>query len=391
MTSRRLPPLRPFVLVAFLALALGGVAQAATPQPIANPAFGFPVPGDAPAPSNAASAGLALADRWLGETAFENPAAGAARGFALQVSPVFQRVNRQDLASTNRSTVQKRGYPDVAGGALAYGTTFWSATLYAWHPVLRLEQLVYESGPIATPASVSQEALQRELRAGLALSFAMGDRMRVGVAGEYVDRRDSYTAEVQSGGPSSGTRSLTLEGSGMAASAGLTYANDPDRPWGSWFGAAVHWQGELDLDGAYEESLILGDSTGTLATTRSAAFSGGASARLTVAPATRVVVGLSANAGQDWTGFDRATDAGLSYGIGLDWKTPELPWGVRFGVGQERNPGALEERAGLLSVGFTLVSGDMVFDLGLLHRNLERSGFARSADDRAVGSVRIAF
>ena len=85
------------------------------------------------------------------------------------------------------------------------------------------------------------------------------------------------------------------------------------------------------------------------------------------------------------------SDPGLSYGIGLDWKDAELPWGARFGVGQESNPGALEEKSGLLSAGFTWVSGDLVLDVGLMHRNLARDGFSHSADDRAVASVRFSF
>ena len=55
------------------------------------------------------------------------------------------------------------------------------------------------------------------------------------------------------------------------------------------------------------------------------------------------------------------------------------------------NPGALEEKSGLLSAGFTWVSGDLMLDVGIMHRNLARDGFAHSADDRIVGSVRFAF
>jgi len=60
-------------------------------------------------------------------------------------------------------------------------------------------------------------------------------------------------------------------------------------------------------------------------------------------------------------------------------------------VGQEANQGAIEKKAGLLSVGFTWVSGDLALDIGLLHRNLARDGSPSSADDRLVGSVKLAF
>jgi hypothetical protein len=60
-------------------------------------------------------------------------------------------------------------------------------------------------------------------------------------------------------------------------------------------------------------------------------------------------------------------------------------------VGQDSNPDAVEPRSGLLSAGFTWVSGDLVIDVGLLHRNLSREGSPNSADDRAVATVKIGF
>ena len=37
------------------------------------------------------------------------------------------------------------------------------------------------------------------------------------------------------------------------------------------------------------------------------------------------------------------------------------------------------------------MGSDLVFDLGLLHRNLTRGDFPHSSDDRVVGSVRVSF
>lgn len=368
---------------------LAPAARAAAPAPLSNPAFGFPVPGDQPAAANGASAGLSLADRWLGDSPYENPAAAPRKG--VEISPLFQRVNRQDLAATNRSTKQNRGYPDAAGGSIGTAFGSWGATLYAWQPVLRLEQLNYSSGPIATPAQIDQEALQRELRAGLALSRAFGPNLRIGVAGEFAHRSDSYTTIEQSGSPFAGTRVLELSGDGIGASVGFTYQKDVEQTWGNWIGAAIHYNHDLDLTGTLDEKLTAGDSNAPVAVTRKSEISGGASARVTVAPATRIVVGVSGRSGAEWSEFGLKSDPGVAYSIGLDWKDSELPWGARFGVGQESNPGALEEKSGLLSAGFTWVSGDLVIDLGLLHRNLARDGFAHSADDRAVASVRFAF
>ena len=388
MLDRRL--ILPRVAAVLLAtLAFVPAARAGAPAPLSNPVYGFPLPGDYVTPASAASAGLSLADRRLGESPFENPAAKVAQG--VQVSPLFQRVSRQDLTSSNRDVDQNVGYPDLAGGYLSLPVRGWGVVLYAWQPVLRLEQQAYSQGPIAAPAAIDQQAMQRELRAGLALSRGFGEDLRFGVAGEFVHRDDSYETHERSGSPSAGDRVLEFSGDSFGIGAGFAYARDPDQPWGSWVGGAVHYGSELEVSGTLDEQLVSGSNQLAFTAKRDAEFSGGASARVTVAPATRVVAGFSARSGADWNGFDFGTGAGASYGIGLDWKDAELPWGARFGVGQESNPDAVEKKAGLLSIGFTWVSGDLVFDLGLLHRNLARAGFPSSADDRAVGSVRFGF
>ncbi|MBI3539412.1 MAG: hypothetical protein HY076_03970, partial [Candidatus Eisenbacteria bacterium] len=88
-------------LGAALALVVVGVGTgtAQTPQPLS---FGlFPFPGAAGAPVSGTSAGVALADRWLADEPSGNPAVAA--GFHVTASPTVLRVNRQDLASHNRS------------------------------------------------------------------------------------------------------------------------------------------------------------------------------------------------------------------------------------------------------------------------------------------------
>ena len=370
------------------ALALVPVAHAGPPAPLSNAKFGFPLPGDFAAAANAASAGLALSDRWLGESAYENPAATVKQG--IEISPLFQRVSRQDLAAHNRDVVQTQGYPDLAGLSLSLPAKRLGLVLYAWQPVLRLEQQAYSAGPLVSPAAVQQQALQREMRGGAALSRSAG-AVRVGVAGEWVHRDDSYETHEQSGAPSSGDRVLKFKGDAWAGSAGVAWSKDPDRPWGSWLGAAVHYGSELKVTGSTDYHLAIGDSAATFEATREAEWSGGVSARVTVAPATRVVAGVSVRSGANWQGFDFGTTGGAGWGLGLDWKDPELPWGARFGVGQEAAPGAVEQTVGLLSAGFTWVSGDLTIDVGLLHRNLARDGSPNSADDRAVASVKLGF
>src|SRR6185436_6039873 len=97
MLARRL--ILPRGAVVTLALALAPVVHAAAPPPLSNPVYGFALPGDYATAANAASAGLALSDRWLGESGYENPAASSRQG--VEISPLFQRVSRQDLTARN--------------------------------------------------------------------------------------------------------------------------------------------------------------------------------------------------------------------------------------------------------------------------------------------------
>lgn len=394
MPTRRRTPLRAVARLAALALVLAcPVANAQAPAALTNRNFGFPIPGDYPAAANAASAGLALSDRWLGTAGFENPASAPLRG--VEVSPVFQRVSRQDLASENRDFDQVIGYPDLAGARVSVPAGAWGFALYAWQPVLRLEEVSFSAGPLVSPAFVRLLTSQREIRAGGAVSRGFGG-VRVGVSGEWVHREDFYETHEQSGSPQAGDRRIDLKGDGIGVNAGVTWEKDTDRPWGSWFGAALHYGSEISAKGDYAglndfPGGAAPDTTFGFDATRAVEWSGGASGRVTVAPATRVVVGVSFRGGADWQGLDLATGTGLAWSAGLDWKDEELPWGARFGVGQESLPDALESRAGLLSVGFTWISGDMVIDAGILHRNLARGDFPHSSDDRGVVSVRVSF
>ena len=369
------------------------LARAAAPPALANPEFAFPLPGDYVSPVNAASAGVALADRWLGTTGFENPATSLPR--SIQVSPVFQRVSRQDVSSQNRDFEQVSGYPDLLGARLSWPFGAWGVTAYAWQPVLRLEEFSFSTGPLAQPAFFRLLTSQREMRAGAAVSRGFGPA-RFGISGDYVRRDDFYETHEKSGDPLAGDRRIELSGDGFGASAGFTWEKDVDRPWGSWFGGAIRYSSELSLDGSYsgvndfpDTVAVAPDTSYSFTATRETEWSGGVSGRVTIAPATWFVAGLSLRTGADWTGLGVGTSTGAAWGMGIDWKDPELPWGARFGIGQERNPDALEEKAGLIGVGFTWVSDDLVIDVGLLHRNLAHGDLPRSSDDRITASVRV--
>src|SRR5262249_32687760 len=161
-----------------------------------------------------------------------------------------------------------------------------------------------------------------------------------------------------------GDSTADFNGSGFGASAGLVYEKDPEQVWGHRIGLAVHYTSDLSLSGSVTQSRATGDTTFGIDVTRGTEGSGGLSARVLVAPATSIVLGVGGRSGQTWDSFGFETTNGYTVSGGLDWKDSELPWGARFGVGLESYQGALEEDAGLLSVGFTYVSGGMVVDLG---------------------------
>jgi hypothetical protein len=93
----------------------------------------------------------------------------------------------------------------------------------------------------------------------------------------------------------------------------------------------------------------------------------------------------------DYGSGQTATGSGFSWGGGIDLKDPELPWGARFGVGQETLSDAFEPKAGLFSFGFTWISGDLAIDASIMHRNMSREDLPHSSDDRAVLSVKVDF
>ena len=390
MLARRLTSLIrvALTLAAAVAVPLSPVRAQAPPPPLGIATFGFPVPGDYVTPATAATAGLALSDRWLGKSIYENPAAIVPKG--VEVSPLFQRTSRQDISSQNRDFSQTFGYFDIAGASISFPMGRWGLVLYGWQPVVRLEEQTYTAGPLVAPAEVRQLDSQREIRGGGAISRGFG-AFRAGVSGEWVHRDDNYETHVNSGDPAAGDRVVGFTGDGYGVSGGLVYEKDPDQVRGIWVGASARYGAEIPLTGTVDQHLAVGDTTYGFDATRGSEWSGGLSARMTVSPATRVVLGLSGRSGQTWDGFGVETTSGGGWSAGLDWKDDELPWGARFGVGQEWNPGALEKQAGLLSIGFTYVSNGLVMDLGLMHRNLEREGFAHSADDRAVLTVKVGF
>ena len=73
--------------------------RAQVPPPISSGMFSLP--GAYQQPPSAAAAGMALANEWLGDSPYSNPA--VPRGNGLIVSPVLLRVSRQDLRAGNHN------------------------------------------------------------------------------------------------------------------------------------------------------------------------------------------------------------------------------------------------------------------------------------------------
>jgi len=210
----------PILALAGLGLAL---VLAAAPVRAAGPdrtLFAFP--GTLAIPGGAASAGVALADRWLGDAPFDNPAFSARRGFEL--SPALVDISRQDLRAANRNYVETGAYIDAAGGWAS--VPLGRATLFAYgsQPVLNLDENSFTRGtaavdPANPPARIKAQGDAREIRAGAGLSW--GDStLRVGAAGEWTRRDDRYVVDETSGSPLAGTVTTTFSGDAVGLQVG---------------------------------------------------------------------------------------------------------------------------------------------------------------------------
>ena len=358
MTRRRLIPL----LVVVFATA-GASARAAAPPPLDPVRFAFP--GSLPAPFSAASAGLAQADRWLGDEPAGNPAAAPARGVLL--APQGLRVSRQDLSADNREFSEQFGYLDFAGGRLTVPVRGLSVSLYAWQPVLRLENSRFFTGrarSVGASAAVVNDGSTREFRSGLALSLGRG-ATRAGAAIEWSQRSDRYQVRESSGSPDAGLRDLSFDGSVLGGAAGLRWERSPAQRGGLVLGAALHWQGALDAKGTLTNTLLSGDTTIAVPAARAPTWEAGTSARVTLSPDAGVYASVGARAPEKWTSFGLESGTGSSWAVGIDFHDVETPWSARFGLGQDAQPGTPEPRAASVGLGLGWLSGETTFELGM--------------------------
>jgi hypothetical protein len=369
-------------LGAIILLITASEAGAQPPSPL-DVARLYAFPGALPGPASAVSAGRGLSDRWLGEEPFDNPAAAPARG--VTVAPVLLRVKRQDLPADYRNYDESAGFLDVAGGCLSLPVRGIGVALYAYEPVLRREDAAFTSKPDEVPAGTFTTASSaRELRAGLALSHAWR-AARFGAALEWTRRDDSYDFKETSGNPFAGERHVDFSGDGFGFQAGARGEVVPHVT----LGGALRYVPALDLSGEQDFQAL--GIAGPVSATREAGWEGGLSARVAVTEAFRVLASLGGRTAQAWDGFDVTSGRAVSWGVGLDYDEAEVPWTLRFGLGQEQQAGVPEPRAGVIGLGLGWKLDELRLDAGVLRRSIERAGKATSYDDRVVASATVGF
>ncbi len=384
-------PYRRLLFALLAVVSWTSAALAITPPPYDPIRFAFP--GSIPSPGDAASAALAGADRWLSSVAGGNPAS-MPHSTGVTLSPILQRISRQDLSAENREFSQTTFFLDGASGQLAWRAGEWGLRLEASQPMLRRETSTFSvaiGGAVTQPARVQVDAQARESRAALALSRASG-AWRFGAAAELSQRSDRYTTIEVSGSPESGERELAFEGSALGGSAGATWSRNAESRWGIEVGAAARFVGAIDATFESVSELLSGTSVSTGEADRDATWEAGASARITVDPrGGHAWACLETRSAERWPGLSLASDRAAAWRIGYDYRDSATPWVVRVGAGQEVQPGTPEPRATAIGVGLGWRADDLRFDLGVTHRSIRRGEAPIQTDTRLVGSVGIDF
>jgi hypothetical protein len=377
-----------------LALVLLASSAAAQPPPPMNERL-FPFPGWCPQPPSAISAGLALADTWLGDDPFYNPA--AVPGRHVMLSPTLLRVSRQDLRAGNRNFDEQGAFFDGAGAALALPPLGLPLTLwiYATQPVLRLEDYVFNRGtgndPGVPPATMAGQSELREGRAGLALSGARGG-LRVGAALEWTWRNDLYRTVEQSGAPESGVREARFSGEALGGALGVRWQSTDSDVAGRWtLGLGLRHVPALELDGESRSELLADTSTILIAAEREPGWEAGIASRYAVNEAFDVLASVSHRTEQAWKGLGFSSGPASAWRLAVEYDDSEDPWAVRFGLGQEQQTHVPEPRAGVVGLGIGWDLKGVVLDLGAMRRSFTRSGSPTSYDDRVVVSARVDF
>jgi hypothetical protein len=382
---------RRFALALAVAAALGPSSSLAQtpPSPIDPTLFSFP--GSVAGTGAASTTALALADRWLGEDPFDNPAFVPRK--SLTLSPVLLHTSRQDLRADNRHFDETTAFFDMAGGWADLGAKGVALALYAYQPLLRREANAFERGSVAlpvAPAVVESDASMRELRAGLAASTTLGPA-RVGIAGEWTRRDDAYHYREQSGSPGAGDRTVDFAGNGFGGQVGARLDRTPAERFGFSIGVQARYVPEIQVDGSQKLDILTGLEENTVTATREAGWEGGLSARLALSTSFRVLAAWGGRTAQDWDGFGVTSGEATSWSLGGDFHDTRDPWTLRFGFGQERQADVPESRDGMFGLGLGWRFDQTMAEIGVLRRAVERPDQPTSFDDRVVATLVFRF
>jgi len=365
-----------------LLLGAAAPALAQLPTTIAPDLYAFP--GGHTSPGSAVSAGLALADRFLGDEPFANPA--AARASTLSLSPALLRVSRQDLRADNRSYDEQPAFFNAAGGWFGWARGPVGATLYGYQPLVRLEDNAFNRGTqLGPPLIVQSNTSARELRAGVALSLALG-RARLGVAPEWTFRSDHYE-RLDTGGPAPESRVADFSGGGVGGQIGFRLAIGSDGAGGFTLGGAARWVPELTLEGDERLDLVAGSSANRISTRRDAGWEGGIGLAYAATAAFQVIASAGGRSEQKYDRFAVRRGEGGEWKLAGEFHDRRDPWTARFGIGAEHESGVAEPRAGVVGFGFGWIMESTTLEVGVIRRSFERSGHPRSADERVLFGI----
>lgn len=377
-----------FVTLAMLFSLLPCLAGAQAPSPLDGTLFAFP--GSLAHPASAASAGLAMADAWLGDEPYSNPAAYGGRRAIL--SPTLFRVSRQDLRAANRNYDEQTLFLDLAGAAVTL--PFAPVWLYVHQPELRFEDFAFNRGtgndPGVQPATIAGQGEAREGRAGVAASLGAGP-VRAGAAFEWTRRQDRYFVRELSGAPDQGDRETSFEGDAMGGAMGLRFDSADSGAGRVTVGLGVRYLPALEVEGDQVLDLLSGASVTPIAAEREAGWEGGVSARYFFTAAFAGLAAFGTRTEQEWKGFDLTSGASTMWRVGMQFHDARDPWTLRFALGQDQQDDAPEPRAGVVGIGFGWDIEGALLDVGVLHRSIDRDDAPRSAEDSVIASVIVGF
>ena len=374
------PNRRALALAALLMFAVASPSTAQLPSPLDTGLWSFP--GTMVSPGSATLAGLALANRWLGQEPFDNPAlAPGARG---QLTGMLHRVNRQDLRTDARSFDETSFFLDASGAWATFPMRGLNLSIYLHQPVMRVEENAFlrgEPGGPVQPAVINSNGSTREIRGGAGLSAGSG-ALRFGGAIEWTRRSDLYEVTEASGSPDMGFRHLDFSGDGFGFQAGVRWASLVAEAGTFSVGAQGRWTPAIDLEGEQRFELQSGDSLAAFFGSRESMMEGGVSVCWQATSALQVIAGGGGRTQAEWNGFDVVSGPAASGSIAVEFHDARDPWTLRFGLGLESEDNVPEGHASSVGLGIGWLLGDIQLDIGVLHRSISRDPQPTSYEDR---------